>query len=53
MLDISHRYDMSENSHVNKEIKAFNSKLKENVKLFNYVTILEFSSNRNQFTQHG
>jgi len=44
---------MSDNSHVNEEIKAFNSKLKENIKLFNYVTILEFNSNRNQFTLHG
>ena len=44
---------MSDNSHVKKECKAFNSNLKENIKLPNYVTILEFSSNRNQFTQHA
>jgi hypothetical protein len=38
---------------VNKEIKAFNSKLKKIGKIFNHVTILEFSSNRNLFKQHG
>jgi len=37
---------------MNKEIKKFNSKLKKIAKLFNHVTILEFNSNRNLFTQH-
>jgi len=38
---------------VNKEIKAFNSKLKKTAKLFNHVKILEFNSNRNLSTQQG
>ena len=53
MLDISHRYDLSDNAYVHKEIKTFNSKLKKIAKLFKLVTILELNFNRNCFTQHG
>ena len=53
MLDTVQRYDLSDNSYVNKEIKMFNLKLKKIAKLFNNFTILEFSSNRNCFTQNG
>jgi hypothetical protein len=53
MLDILHRYDLSDDWHVNKDIKTFNSKLKKIAKLFKHVTILEFSFTRNCFTQHG
>ena len=53
MLDIPHRYDLSDNSYVNKENKTFNSKLKKIAKLFKYVTILECNFNRNCFTRHG
>jgi hypothetical protein len=38
---------------VNKEIYTFNSELKKIAKLFNYVTISKFSSNRNSFIEHG
>jgi len=47
MLHVPHRYDSSDNSYVNKETKAFNSKLKKTAKLFTHVTILEFSSHSN------
>jgi hypothetical protein len=50
MVDIPHRYDLPDNSHVN---KAFNSKLKKIAKLFKYVKILEFNFTRKCFTQHG
>jgi hypothetical protein len=53
MLYITHRYDLPDNSHVNKDIKTFNSKLKKIAKLIKHVTILEFSFTRNCFTQHG
>ena len=53
MLDIPHKYDLSDNSYVNKDIKTFNSKLKNTVKLFKHVTILELNFNRRCFTQHG
>jgi hypothetical protein len=53
MLDIPHRYDLPDNSDVNKDIKTFNSKLKKTAKLFKHVTILEFSFTRKCFTQHG
>jgi hypothetical protein len=53
MPDIPKRYDLSDNSYVNKEIKTFNSKLNKIAKLFEHVTILESNFNRNCFTQHG
>ena len=42
MLDNPHRYDLSGNSYVSKEIKTFNSKLKKITKLFKHATVLEF-----------
>ena len=53
MLDTPHRYDLSDNLHVHKDVKTFNSKLKKIAKLFKHITILEFSLTRNCFTQHG
>lgn len=53
MLNIPHRYDLPDNSHVNKDIKTFNSKVKKITTLFQHVTILEFSCIRDCFTQHG
>jgi len=53
MLHIPHKYDLTDNAYVNKEIKTFTSKLKKIAKLFKHITILEFSFNRNCFTQHG
>jgi len=39
MLDIPHKYDLPDNSLVNKHIKTFNSKLK---KLQNYLNMSQF-----------
>lgn len=50
MLDILHRYDLSDNSYVNKETKTFNSQLKKIAKLCKHVKILEFNFNKNCFT---
>jgi hypothetical protein len=53
IVDIPHRYDLGKNSIVNKEIQAYNRKLKNVSKHFNRVTILESSLDREAFTQHG
>jgi hypothetical protein len=53
VLDIPHRYDVGKNSCVNKEIQSFNQKLRKITKLFKHVSVLEVSSNREVFTQHG
>lgn len=50
MLDILHRYDLSDNSYVNKETKTFNSQLKKIAKLCKHVKILELNFNKNCFT---
>jgi hypothetical protein len=39
LLHNSYRYDLSDNSHLNKEIYKFNSKLKDTEKLYNHVKI--------------
>jgi GTPase SAR1 family protein len=53
VLDIPHRYDLGKNSYVNKEIQYFNQKRRKITKLFKHVSVLEVSSNREAFTQHG
>jgi hypothetical protein len=53
VLDIPHRYDLENNSTVNKEIQTFNRKLRMITKHFNHVSILEVSFNREAFTQYG
>jgi hypothetical protein len=53
VLDIPHRYDLDNNSIVNKEIQTFNRKVRKITKHFNDVSILEVSFNREAFTQHG
>jgi hypothetical protein len=53
LLDITHRYDLIENSCVNKEIQTYNRKLKKVTKLYKHVTILEASNNREDFTSNG
>jgi hypothetical protein len=53
ILHIPHRYDLPDDSHVNKDIKTFNSKLKKTIKLFKLVIISEFRFTRNCFTEHG
>jgi hypothetical protein len=53
LLNIPHRYDLERTSCVNNEIQVFNRKLKKVTKLFKHVTILEGSTNRKDYTQHG
>ncbi|PNF28557.1 hypothetical protein B7P43_G12917 [Cryptotermes secundus] len=52
-IDISYRYDLENNSILNKEIQTFNRKLRKVTKYYNHVTIIELSLNREAFTQHG
>jgi hypothetical protein len=51
VLDIPYRYDLENNSIVNKEIQTSNQKLRKITKHFNHVTILEVSSKREAFMQ--
>jgi hypothetical protein len=46
ILDIPHRYDLIETSCVNREIQAFNRKLRKVTSLYKHVTILEVNNNR-------
>jgi hypothetical protein len=53
VLDIPQRYDLGKNSCVNKEIQSFKQKLRKITKLFKHVSVLEVSSNREDFTKYG
>jgi lysophospholipase L1-like esterase len=53
VFDIPHRYDLMGISCVNKEVQAFNRKLRKVTKQYKHVTILEVSRSRETFTQHG
>jgi hypothetical protein len=53
LLDILHRYDLERTSCVNNEIQVFNRKLKKATKPYKHVRILETSTNRKDYTQHG
>jgi hypothetical protein len=52
-MGIPHRFDLHENSCVNKEIEVFNSKLGKLVKAFRYAALIKPDSDREVFTRHG
>jgi len=53
LFGVPHRYDLAEDSCVNRAIQAFSCKLGKVATLFKYVTILECNYNRQHFTNHG
>jgi glutathionyl-hydroquinone reductase len=50
---VPHRFDLSANAHVNKEVEAFNRKLGKLVKPFEHTTLIKLDLNRELFTKHG
>ncbi|PNF23918.1 hypothetical protein B7P43_G12843 [Cryptotermes secundus] len=52
-MGIPHRFDLHENSCVNKEIEVFNRKLGKLIKAFDHTTLIQPDSNREIFTRHG
>jgi hypothetical protein len=53
VTNVPHRFDLTQHSCVNSEIRFFNSKLVEILKPFNHVSILEMCGERKFFTNHG
>jgi hypothetical protein len=51
-MGIPHRFDLHENSYVNKEIEVLNGKLGKLVKAFEYTALIKPDSNREVFTRH-
>jgi len=53
LISVPYRHDIPDYSHVNNEIKTFNSKLLKLAKIFNHVNIIEPDNSRLLFTRHG
>jgi hypothetical protein len=50
---VPHRYDLHENSCVNKEVEVFNRKLRKQMKVFENIALITLNLNRDLFTKHG
>ena len=53
LVSVPHRYDIMHSSFVNNEIRSFNRKLMKSVRAHQHASILEMSSDRKLFTNHG
>jgi hypothetical protein len=52
-LSVPHRHDLINESCVNREAKVFNNNLRNILKRFNNVEIIEVTSKRELYTKHG
>jgi hypothetical protein len=53
VISAHHRYDLSQTSCVNQEVKVFNRKLCKYLKTYNNTQIVEVDSNKDYYTRHG
>jgi lysophospholipase L1-like esterase len=53
ILNIPHRHNLANVAKINSCIQAYNSKLKNILKAFKHVSLVEMSTNRRHFTKHG
>jgi hypothetical protein len=53
VVDTPHRFDLATSSCVNKEVIAFNRKLKKIIKPYDHTNKLNLNMERQHFTQHG
>lgn len=52
-LSVPHRHDLINESCVNREVKIFNNNLRNRLKRFNNVEMIEVTSERELYTKHG
>ena len=53
VMDTPHRFDLETSSSVNKEVNAFNKKLKKIIKPYDHTRNLNLKLEREHFTKHG
>jgi hypothetical protein len=53
LTKLLHRFDLTQSSYVNSEIRSFNRKLTESTESHNHVSILEMCCDSQHFTNHG
>ena len=52
-LSVPHRHDLVNESCVNKEVRIFNNNLRNRLRRFNNVKVIEVPNERNFYTKHG
>ena len=52
-LSVPHRHDLIKQSCVNREVEVFNTNLRNRLKCFKNVEMIEVINERNLFTKHG
>jgi hypothetical protein len=52
-MNVPHRHDLIKDSCVNREVEAFNRKLRNRMKCFKKVELIEVDSERELYTRHG
>ncbi|PNF23935.1 hypothetical protein B7P43_G12110, partial [Cryptotermes secundus] len=53
LLNVPKRYDLQNYSHMNDEIRKYNSKLSKIAKAFTHIKFIEVDTKRNNFRKHG
>ena len=53
LMNVPHRHDLMKESCVNKEVEAFNRKLRNRMESFKKVELIEVGSEREHYTRHG
>jgi hypothetical protein len=53
LMNVPHRHDLMKESCVNKEVEAFNRKLRNRMESFKKVKLIEVDSERELYTRHG
>jgi len=53
LVTVPPRYDGTQSSCVNSEIKSFNRKLKKTVKVYQHTLVVEMDNDRKRFTNHS
>ena len=52
-MDVPHRYDLEQNSCVNKEVEKYNRRIRKHMKVFENTEVIEVDLDRRGFTRHG
>jgi hypothetical protein len=53
IINLPHRHDLASSATTNSRIRSYNMKLKHFTQAFKHVSIVEMSSERNNYTRHG
>ena len=52
IMDVPHRYDLEQNSCVNKEVEKYNRRIRKHMKVFENTEVIKVDLDRRGFTRH-